>query len=79
MNILGYLMTLSDGKLYNVTLRGCDPISILSQEDKQIIYNKIEKIRSSRHIWGTCSIQGKPVTIRVEEENKDVCNCSTKR
>lgn len=70
MDIQGYLMTLSDGVLYNVTLRGCDAISTLSKEDKDIIFKKIEKIRANRHIWGTCSIQGKPVTIRVEEENR---------
>ena len=66
--ILGYLIPLSDGKIYNITIQGCPPLDTLSDSDREIIHKKIEKIKSSRHIWGTCSIQGQPVTIRVQEE-----------
>ena len=59
---------LSDNKSYFVSIKGCEPLRVLPLDDRNIVVNKIHKIKLGRNNWGTCSIQGKPVTIFVKEE-----------
>lgn len=67
MKIRNMLWSLQTGGSCKVSISGCDPKK-LNPEDYEILNKKIHKIYTSRNEWGTCSIQGKPVTVHINKE-----------